>query len=422
MTLPPSRARQVQEHDRELFDQLMRFARKEGGPEWLDEAMDVYLMDEQDFDELELQLALPWVAFHYPNDDGRSMGQRFAERHSGRLTAGLRDLLQWQLAAWLSVWEVQSVDVGVGLELTDLLTGQSRFVHEVRGSTSGLHRGAALLGRVVDAGDTPFLAGIHFKPLGPLDADFVVKAIRRHCRVRTKPISTTRLQDPAVQLVLLDAWRRACEARKAPPTLVNSEGHMLVLTSDHFQFAAPDRKAVIRGLANLEGAEEPHVSGAEAVIPISVRTRGDIAGQLTLIARAIVSTTRLTIETNSTERADRMREHVEARLGRLVKHRLREEQSQESLSRQSALEAPEPTPPEIAAAIRDMRQQHMMAWIDEAIPALNGLTPRKAMEKAGSRRDLTVLLKDFEIREATLPEDQRVNIAAVRDALGLPGK
>jgi hypothetical protein len=66
-----------------------------------------------------------------------------------------------------------------------------------------------------------------------------------------------------------------------------------------------------------------------------------------------------------------------------------------------------------------MKARHYADWVDAALPALDGQTPREAMRTREGRARVNVLLKDIENRESRLPQAERADLAAVRGALGL---
>ena len=76
-------------------------------------------------------------------------------------------------------------------------------------------------------------------------------------------------------------------------------------------------------------------------------------------------------------------------------------------------------PPELKAIARQMKEAHMQSWVDEQIPALGGLTPRQAAASKQSRKQLELLLKEFEHFEAQLPPDERFDMQRVRTTLGM---
>ena len=432
-----SRANAVKRADQTLDDHLLRFAKKHGGAGWLARAISEYLGYEDadadsDLIEGELQLVIPWVLYHYHSAVGDvPIAHQMREAQGTRLSPELRQLLDAQLQAWLSVWEVLAVRPGVGMTLKDLLTGEQRFVYEVSG-TKGLVARDALLARVVDCNGVSFMAGLYPRVLPPNEADLVVRDLRRVCRVRTKPVKVEKLRDVNIQLELLDRWRMGVEEMDQPkplPTLCNTDGDLLMLTTDHFEIVADHVGNVTEQLARLTGAGQPLEEDGETVIVVTRPGNAKInALEVTVIGRLVITGTLLKAETNSTRRADALRLAIETQLRERVRHRMRDESSPAALMN-SALAAspsrvvgrPEVIPPEFKAIARQMKESHMMGWVDEQIPALGGLTPREAAATPRSRVQLDLLLRDFENHEARLPEDERFDMRRVRGVLGMEG-
>jgi hypothetical protein len=77
-------------------------------------------------------------------------------------------------------------------------------------------------------------------------------------------------------------------------------------------------------------------------------------------------------------------------------------------------------PPEVLEVMKRMQAEHYRKWVDDAIPALGGLTPRAAAQRQGAPREaLTLLLAELEHAEASQPPAQRFDVAALRRELGV---
>ena len=61
----------------------------------------------------------------------------------------------------------------------------------------------------------------------------------------------------------------------------------------------------------------------------------------------------------------------------------------------------------------------MKDWLDDAVPALDGLTPREAARLPRARPKLEILLKELEQSEERLPEQPRIDRRWLRGALDL---
>ena len=78
-----------------------------------------------------------------------------------------------------------------------------------------------------------------------------------------------------------------------------------------------------------------------------------------------------------------------------------------------------PDSPEAAQLVLDFKRRHYADWLDTAIPALGGQTPREAMRTAKGREAVDVLLKDMENLEQRVPAGSAFDFSALRRELGL---
>ena len=73
--------------------------------------------------------------------------------------------------------------------------------------------------------------------------------------------------------------------------------------------------------------------------------------------------------------------------------------------------------PEADAMVAEMKAKHYQRWLDEEIPALEGLTPREAARDQHMRSELELMLIELEAIEARAPEGQRFDVSRLREAL-----
>ncbi len=417
------KAQSLHKMDQQVVDEMLRFAVKRLGHDWLTGVSAAYF-DEHEESDYELQLLEPWAVYHYDND-GKTVAQLYREERGHRLSEEVRAWLDAQDRAWLSVWEVQNVELGTGIAVKDLLSHTERFVHEVKGSQA-LKPRDCVLGRVVDHGGIFVFCGMHPRIMPPMEADYVVREARRICGVRTRAVAPEKLRDIEVHFELIDLWHLALNELDQPqafPQLANTDGDPLLMTTDHFDFDLAKQAAVVEALQKIDGAQEAIDEGGEVQVTFTKQGNAKIkAWENTLIGTALLNKGRLKIETNSVERADTLRRRVEAGLGGLVHYRLRDHADLESmmaLAKSRPAPAKREQPPELKAMLREYKKEHMRRWVDEEIPALGGLTPRAATAKPASRAKLDLLLKDMENQESRLPADEQVGFAEIRAELGL---
>jgi hypothetical protein len=428
-----SRADAAKDADRQLTDRLMRFAGMRYGDPWFSSAVSRYSGGESErVEEIELELVVPLAYYLFPDAEGqRPVAEVFLEDQGSRLPPKLRDVLEAQLEAYASVWEVRRIESGVGVHVVDLLTTEERFVHEVTASRLLTPR-LAILARVVDTGGISFFAGIHPQPLEPRDADLVVRNIRRICRVRTRPVNRDRLRELLTQLALIHIWRALVErARNRPmPQFTNTDGDPLVVTTDYFEVDGTNPGALLSRLRSLDGAEDPQRDQSDPnAMVITITKPGNTrmkSWDNTVVGRLVIKGSRMRAESNSTRRADSLRGRIELHLKGLVRHRLREEKNPAELIERASKQSPRlgrrspvAHQPELKEIEQEIKERHMLEWLDDEIPALGGLTPRQAAKMRRSRAALDLLLREFEYREARLPADERFDINRLRAELDM---
>jgi hypothetical protein len=371
-----------------------------------------------------LQLAVPWSLYHY-RVRGQTALDAYLAEHGRELSPRERGWLAAQRAAWLSVWEVLGVETGKSVTLRDLLSHEERSVREASASQTLVARDA-VLARVVDHGGVSLLCGAHPRPLPPFDAAEVVRRAQGRLR-RRRAVPVERLRDEGFGRYLIRRWEEAVaelDLRAAVPLqLRNTDGDPFLPTTDHFALEPAARAEIERRLAGMEGVEadgeaEP---GGAAFVFLTPGNRMHAAWENTWIGRACLSGAGLRLETNSRERADRLRARVESACAGLLRHRAREHADPLSAPLTAARPAspPEPPPPEAEQYLLDFKRRHYVGWLDEALPALRGRSPREAARTAQGRAAVDVLLKDMENRERRVSGPHAFDFGGIRRTLGL---
>ena len=428
LSLEAARAKVLKSLDVDVARRLARFASTRVDPRWLDMAIEDYLGVDRQSAETELELGIPGALHYLPaTPDGDTLADLWRADQGIRPSKDISLLLDAYAASWLSIWEVREVQRGVGSLLADLLTGEERFANDVSSSNS-LRPYDTLLAIVLECDGVSFFGGAHRQPLPPRQGDAVLRDARRICRVRTRPVSHEKLRDIETQRALIARWRYEVimMITRPAPVMQNTDGDPLQLTTDDFDVTV-SREELSDRLRSLPGAEEPEEDGSDVFFPITKPGNAqNRTWQNTVVGRIVLTGQRLRIETNSERRANALRASVEAHLGHGVRFRLRQETNTTALMESARASAgsrraprPEPQPPEVTAAIREFRSRHMTAWLDDSIPALDGLTPRHAATLPRMRGRLEVLLKEFEQHEAELPSNEQIDVAALRTALGM---
>jgi hypothetical protein len=359
------------------------------------------------------------VAALHERFDGRPAVEWFLEARGGDLPAADRDWLGVQRAARLSVWEVAAVSPGE-IRLRDLLSGEERAVVE-RSASALLAPGDTVLARLASSAGVSVITMLYPQPLRPSEGTEVAQAGRRAARTRAKAVPA----EQRVALALLDAFTAVVNRRRsalANARLQNTDGHDLLLTTDHYHLGPEDRAAVLDRLAGLAEREE---GGGTATFRFVAAAAPGTGLETVTVGLAHVGAHTLRVETNSRERADALRARIEAACPGLLSHRAREHVDPRSAAarRDAAGTASEPPPsgPEVDALLVGLKRRHYATWPDLPLPALKGLTPRAAVRTANGRRQVDLLLRDMEHGQMREPPGQRFDFGLLRVELGLAG-
>ncbi|MDP9191482.1 MAG: SEC-C domain-containing protein [Acidobacteriota bacterium] len=404
----------VHDMDSRLVQTISRFASSRYGPGWLGR-----ISDREDY----LQLFIPWVAWTAIVEEKR-IADSYLEQHEGDLSADEREWFGAQKRAWLSIWEVTSVQPGV-VDVRDLLTGQSRSVREEMGSRVVVARDT-LLARMIDFRGLSLFGGMFGRPLPPSEAFEVVDAVRSKLRVRKGDIGIERLQDPAIGRFVMDRWSDAVDAfgkrRSIPPKLQNTDGDPLLLVTESFRFEAAARSEIEKRLAAMDEIDNAQIDPKESEF---VFARGGNkmhkSWENTIVGRVMVTDETLSIETNSENRAAALGRRVRDACAGLLRDPKREVKSPSSMAKaaQSVAKKSEGMTPEEEAMLREVKEGHYRDWADTPLPILGGKTPRAAARTAKSRQQLDLLLRDMENSESRAPERARFDVRILRRELGL---
>jgi hypothetical protein len=414
--------------DNQMVEDMSNFGRRRFGDEWAHVLAD-YPVDSRamEAEPAHMNLFIQWLC-HERKFEGRPASHHYLEARGRNLSASEKTWLESQQQAWLSVWEVIDFQEGGWIELVDLITRERRRVVELTASR-GLRRRLAFLARVVDHAGMAMLCGLHPNPLSAGSAHHVLEDMREALGP-SKHITGAQLRRGDIPTLLIESWQRALEAvaRQPLPDLTTTDGERVVLVKDIFALVGSGARAE---MSRRLTAEPDILIGGQSradVFLVSKEHRKHAAAgaPATILGRISLTTRELRIETDSRERAARLRDRLE----RLADGRLRHKRRNETDPIEAMAGAGHPVGPaprggrlpddpvanELALSFK---RQHYADWVDHPLPALDGLSPREATLNPALRARLSLLLKEMEELEECGPERQRYSFEEVRRELGM---
>jgi hypothetical protein len=330
------------------------------------------------------------------------LGETYLAQRGALLAGDEAELAGRLLGEPLRLWEITSVVERESLIVRDTATGEEITVSEHRGS-EGREPGELLLCRSATVGDEPILFGV------PL-----LVPLRHRARV----------------LEMLDGWVDADSIAMwygslfLAPHVTNREGEQIVGRRTVLELADDPGGIVaaldgayerVEGLGDVEGpgsGEGPGDGEEEAVVWHDIVVLD--GAERVIRATLRLDGTRLTVESNSEQRQERVLDTLED----LLDFEIVDDEVLDALQLAADDLAdgdggggnggiPGPLGPgDVPDEVREALEQHIaeteQRWVDESIPALGGLTPRQALDDPTRREDLMALLR--EMRAMQLPE------------------
>ena len=176
-------------------------------------------------------------------------------------------------------------------------------------------------------------------------------------------------------------------------------------------------------IAELEGVERDDDSDLDSPRFVISRPgdRTEPEFRRTLLDRVFLDVAEFRIETDSTERADGMRQRVEAARGARISHLRRKATDQNTFDSWRPDGPPKPPPPIETQALLEFKVRHYADWLDRPLPVLNQMTPRECTRTAAGREQVELLVKDMENIESRV-QGPRYDSSGIRRELGLAPK
>ena len=393
--------------DRQLVPRILEYAERRLGLGTLKQAFGDCPIEPRE-NGTHAMLLVPWVVYER-RQAGKTLAERYLEEEGLLLPPVERRWIEAQSRTRVSIWEITAVEPG-RVSMRDLISGAERVVLDQGLSQSG-HARDTILARVVDFDESSVAAGVHPYSLTPAQAARVLEGVRGK-----------RVADLGRRLMARWEIVEQEASRQPPPTLANTDGEPLLMTTDLYAIA-DDAAAEVEARMQELCEDEPEREGGETRFTITrPGNRMHASWNNTILGTVRIRGRSLRIESNSVARADALRARVERSCGGLLTHRARSHEDPtarmgEPGAKRHAREAP--PPPEVVEALREMIRQQEAAWLDQSIPALGGKTPRQAARAKKSRAALDLLLRDMECTQARFGSELQMDVKAIRAALGL---
>jgi hypothetical protein len=374
------------------FDGFHDVAQEIFWADYLDEMDDDEFEELSSSDDVQVKYAA-WLLWDIPVEQGATFADLFVQRRWRSLDSAERAYIDRMRQSYLSLYQIEDVQPGVGVGLHDLLTKERVFVRE-RIGTEQMVRWDILGARVVgdEQGIPRFEGGIYLYAVA--DKDAIVRDTKRWRRkyLREFPNTDYRSFLKHSGMLFNYLWLDYVVFRPKPQ-MTTAEGDAMVFTKSFFDVADPGR---LEGVFDLRDDLDPVENASYLWIDIE-----DESSRILGTWRLDFDDERLVLETMSRERDKRGREWLASVAPGLATYRATDIETVEQALRNRPAAAIGPNPergPEIVEAERQLQDEYYRQWLDDPIPALRGATPREAAASRKLRPLLLDLLRELENR------------------------
>ncbi len=358
------------------------------------------LLDENhSIEESRLAGFLEWVVYDFrPTENSRTIIEEFLHRRAARISPAERELLQAMREARFGIWEVQHVEIGKGLELRNLITEEQCFVDDVSCSRS-LVQWDCMLCRLYRSEGRWYIAGTGISVPRNLVPKLTAWIGAESRKANISPAAFVKANSHRLHRHIDELAQHQWDSLK----MVNAEGDELEFSTAQYRIL--DETSLLAALL-AEPAFVAENGDPDSAHSFAWLEQGS-GEQRRSYGHLRIRNGKLRLECNSRRRLETGRRLIETIAGAWIEHRGDSFQSQESIKRQALEKKPgrrpkEPElPPELdREIIAEFKRKHYADWVDQPLPALDGLSPRQAARSKSKRRQLEDLLRGMENREA----------------------
>lgn len=207
----------VLQRQKRVGQELLDWADRKLGAEWIDAALDAWgVREDADVDETVADLFTAWSLFNYqPAALAKPIARAWLDDAAGRKSdVDTRGLVTAAVASPLGIWEVETVEAGVGATLTDRLSDHTVFVHEPD-LTHDIAHDEFILAYVIATDGVQVFSGMHADTLLRMDCKALLSRALTEAGVSAAPMPRERQTDPAWQMRLALLWTETATAAYA---------------------------------------------------------------------------------------------------------------------------------------------------------------------------------------------------------------
>ena len=341
------------------------------------------------------------------------------------LTTGQRAWLEQLARRPLRLYDVTEVTPGVGVTVCDALdTDQPPLVVAERAGSRSMNAGMQIGARVMEVGGRHQFSGAIY-----LFSAWGGRAVQATLRdLAAAPSAHAEDDISSAGLIIIEGWLAQFLVPEPLPDIIDHHsGDPLLFTTDHY--AVQDWDELAAALATQPDVQGDRQDGWDRLLDCD---DGQTRSQASINVEA--GGQRVGVFYKTAVLAEQGRDWFDALAGKSVKFQLREVSDPKGVMSRARVQAPHAQvktssampagidAETMAEALETFIKRNYANWADEPIPALQGRTPRQAIQSVAGMERVKGLLRSYEDGEAQQASQQgrrEISYQFLWDALGL---
>ncbi len=376
---------------------------------------DISLEGEEEFsddffqDEDEFIKFLSWYCNYFVTDEyNKNFPELYMQCKRNRLSALELEMLRSFAESFLSVYEVQKVDPGKGMEVKDIFHNDVFYVIDDHLSRK-VFKWDLLYAGLVGARGMFFLGGFTPVVMPPRLISHIERGICEIFEAEKKVFPTLkeflRLNSAEVYALV----EESVDHFDKKPAIKNADGESLLFVT--FLYHVRDTAALIEKLDRMSVFVRDRIqTGTQGELIradyIWIKKRGgrNKIWENTIRGLLFLEKNMLRVKCNSRERAEKIRVTLSRLFGDMVELKMAIYDDPEDTPQGAAIMTPTPPvsladkceDPESRDMLKEIVHCHYKNWVHEKLPAIGNITPMEAIETPHGKRILVELLKELE--------------------------
>jgi hypothetical protein len=368
------------------------------------EGRGVYGEDEDDLydnfqNEEEFSRFLTWYSLHFVTDEyDKTFPELYLERRKNQLSTLEREILQSYARSVLSVYEVQKVDPGKGIEIRDIFADRVCTIADSNAAKT-LCKWDLLYGGLIEIRGYQILGGMPLTVIPQKLRRFIEQNLLEIYHEERENYRNFRDYLKRASAEICALVENAVRSVDRPESPADPEADKYSLTS--ILFRVVDYEAFLKTIEKSPVFTALDMRKPGTAIPAKVLrfywlhkegTKGSVKNAPGIL---FLKRDSLVAQCSSVKRAEALRAILEKMFSSAIAYRTTVHKSVEKRT-ETAASGGSSVPLESGVIGRDTITRQFDNWIDEKIPSIGNITPREAVKTPDGKRRLIELLKEFE--------------------------